>query len=473
MRIGLFFLLWPLVATLSAQTDIEVTIEDYEEPYILLANYYGDKQYIRDTMRRTPGGSYRVRRDTSLAGGMYLLVLPPDNQFLQLLIDPADVTFKVRTKRAALVEAATIKGNSDNALFYDYLQLLGEQRPKAEALRKQLEAKPEGAQADVQAQLDKVNAKVVDRQTEILEEHPTSLTAAVVRLNQPLNPPKYPELPEEEQRNAQLRWMQQHYFDQLDLTDDRLARTPFLQQRADFYTENFIVQHPDSLVRAIDYLLAETGPAQENYKFLLVHFLNKFAKSKQVGMDAVYVHLAQRYYCAGKAPWTEAEQLEKICDNAKTLAPLLIGQPAPDVQLQTREGQKLRISEIESPYTVLLFWRPDCGHCKKSAPQVVEFAEKWQPKGVRLVSVCTKFTKDVPKCWEFIDERGFGDFLNLVDPYHQSRFQTLYDLKSTPRIFVLDKDKKIVSKGIGAEQLDEVMEFLTKRDRAQPDRAGK
>ena len=451
----------------SAQTDIRIQIADYDAPYILLANYYGDKQYIRDTMRREADGTYAVRRDTSLAGGMYLAVLPPDNQFMQLLIDPADTEFAVKTKHGSLVESMEIKGSADNELFYSYLQLLGQQRPKAEKLRTELEAASEGEKAKVQEKLDKVNAVVTDRQEEILTKHPTTLTAAVVRLNQPNPPPAFAELPEEEQRAAQLAWMQAHYFDQLDLTDGRLVRTPFLQQRADFYTENFIVQHPDSLNQAIDYLLARAAPSQETYKFLLVHFLNKFAKSKQVGMDAVYVHLALEYYCKGKAPWTEEEQLKKICDNANTLAPLRIGQPAPDVQLQTREGEKLKISDIESPYTVLLFWRPDCGHCKKSAPLMVEFGEKWQPRGVKVVAVCTKFTKDVPTCWEFVEEKGYTDFLNLVDPYHQSRFQVIYDLKSTPRIFVLDKDKKIISKGIGAEQLDEVMEFLVKRDQPE------
>ena len=472
MRLFFLAVLAACSSVLFAQTDIEVHIDDYAEPYLLLANYYGDKQYIRDTMRRTPRGTYRVQRDTSLAGGMYLLVLPPENQFVQLLIDPADVTFKVKTKKDDLVGEMDIDGNADNARFYKYLQLLNQQRPKAEALRAELEAAAEGDKAAIQEQLEAVNKVVTDRQAKILKEAPESLTAAVVRLNQPLSPPPFAELPDEQQRQAQLYWMQQHYFDQLDLSDPRLARTPFLQQRIEFYTTNFTVQHPDSLSKAIDYILERAAGTEENYKFVLVHFLNKFAKTKQVGMDAVYVHLAKNYYCTGKAPWTDAEQVEKICANAKTLDPLLIGKTAPDVQLQTRDGQKLKISDIEGDYTVLLFWRPDCGHCKKSAPQVVEFAEKWQPQGVRMVSVCTKFTKDVPKCWEFIDEKGFGDFLNLVDPYHQSKFQTIYDLKSTPRIFVLDKDKKIVSKGIGAEQLDEVMEFLIKRDKAEATEEG-
>ena len=37
-------------------------------------------------------------------------------------------------------------------------------------------------------------------------------------------------------------------------------------------------------------------------------------------------------------------------------------------------------------------------------------------------------------------------------------FRELYDIKSTPKLFILDKNKKIIGKGIGAEQLPEFMD---------------
>jgi thiol-disulfide isomerase/thioredoxin len=118
---------------------------------------------------------------------------------------------------------------------------------------------------------------------------------------------------------------------------------------------------------------------------------------------------------------------------------------------------------------VLFFWAPDCGHCKKAAPFMIEFAQKYKDKGVKVFAVCTAVAKtieekDGPECWKGVEEKGFTDdlFMNLVDPLLRSKYKTLYDVQSTPQIFILNREHKILMKRIGAEQLvgnvmDEVM----------------
>ena len=89
-----------------------------------------------------------------------------------------------------------------------------------------------------------------------------------------------------------------------------------------------------------------------------------------------------------------------------------------------------------------------------------EFYDKYKDKGVKLVAVCTKFTDEIEGCWDYIDEKEIGDWLHLVDPYHRSRYMKVYNIKSTPQIYVLDRNKEILSKRIGAEQLEEVMDRI-------------
>jgi thiol-disulfide isomerase/thioredoxin len=246
-----------------------------------------------------------------------------------------------------------------------------------------------------------------------------------------------------------------------------MLRTPFLFQKIDHYVNKMTVQHPDSIAVAIDRVLALTKPAEETFKFYLIHFLNFYAKSNYVGMDAVYVHIGQQYYAKGMAPWTDEESLKKIIENAEKLAPLLIGKKAPDIEMQTRDGQPINLHGFDSPYTVLFFWDPDCGHCKKSMPDMIQFAKDFKEKGVSVFSICTKLmtrdndgnlsSKEVDSCWSTIEEKGMDVFFNTVDPYHRSRYKSVYDIRSTPQIYILDHDKTILSKRIGAEQLAEVM----------------
>jgi thiol-disulfide isomerase/thioredoxin len=198
-------------------------------------------------------------------------------------------------------------------------------------------------------------------------------------------------------------------------------------------------------------------------KVYLSHHFNEAAASKIVGMDAIYVYLIDNYYGKGLAPWSTEDNLRQFRESADRLRPLLIGKTAPDIKMQRRDGSAVSLHEVDSDYTIVYFWQYECGHCKASTPVMKEFYDKWKEKGVALFAVCTKVGDEVPGCWDYIDEKEIGDWMHTVDPYLRSRFVKLYDVVQTPAIFVLDKDKKIISKRIGAEQLDELMQKITEQ----------
>jgi thiol-disulfide isomerase/thioredoxin len=198
----------------------------------------------------------------------------------------------------------------------------------------------------------------------------------------------------------------------------------------------------------------------ESFKYYLVHFLNEYAKSKIVGMDAVYVYLVEKYYATGKAHWVDRTDLDKMIDNATTLKPLLIGKIAPNITVQRKDGSKTSLHDVQSEFTVLYFWRYDCGQCKKSTPKLKEFYEKYKDKGVQIFAVCVKYANEVPECWDYIEENGISDWIHTVDPYLSSKFSSLYDIKSTPQVYVLNDKKEILSKKISAGQIGEVIDQI-------------
>ena len=171
---------------------------------------------------------------------------------------------------------------------------------------------------------------------------------------------------------------------------------------------------------------------------------------------------------------TKKEDLEKICDNARRLAPILIGRVAPNITVADRNNQPHALWDVDADYTVLFFWATDCGHCKKAAPHMVEFAKKFKDRGVKVFAVCTgvvtsKEDSNTPEkvhdnCWKGLEEKEFSDdlFFNVYDPYIRSKYKTLYDVQTTPQIFILNRNHEILMKRIGAEQLGEVMEQVMK-----------
>ncbi|MDD2550007.1 MAG: hypothetical protein PHD00_07925 [Bacteroidales bacterium] len=58
---------------------------------------------------------------------------------------------------------------------------------------------------------------------------------------------------------------------------------------------------------------------------------------------------------------------------------------------------------------------------------------------------------------EYIEKNEL-DWINVWDPMRTTNYHKLYDIYSTPVIYVLDKDKKIIAKRIGIESLERFIE---------------
>lgn len=453
----LFTLFLAIMAQANGGYTIKVKLTNFDQKEIYLGYHYGDKQYLRDTAVIDANGNFVFAGEEALPGGVYLVVMPPDNQYFQILVNKEQQNFSVTTDAKDPVTGFKVEGSPDNTLLYEYLNFLNKKRPEADDLRAKIEATADAQEKEaLEKKLEDINNEVSAYQKKLIEKNPKTLTAAIIRANIPMEQPKFAGDEEEVQRQL-WRYTLEHFFDNLDLGDPRMLRTPMLFERVDYYVNKLNVQHPDSLSQAVDYVLNKMKPSEETFKYYLVHFLNYYAKSQFVGMDGVYVHLVNNYYAKGLAPWTEKEQLDKIIENAKALEPLLIGKIAPDITLQKRDGSKINLHGVNAEYTILYFWKNDCGVCQKATPVLKEFNEKFKDKGVKIFAVCFKFGKDVSGCWDYVDEKGTQDWIHAVDPYNSSKYSDVFYVKSTPTIYILDKNKEIISKRIGAEQLEEVM----------------
>ena len=456
------FFLFTLSTFATNGYEIKVKIDGLNEKQVFLGYHYGDKQYILDTVNIDPSGYFTFKGDEPLKGGVYLVIMPPDNQYFQLLIDK-EQEFSVETKRDDPVASIKIKGSSDNQLFYDYLKYLSSKIPMQKEL---VEAKKAADNSDkmraVEKRLSALDKEVKKYHLDLIQKNPKTMSAVMIKPRMEIEMPEF-QGDEKEVSMKRYRHYKKHYFDNMDLGDGRLMRTPFLYERVTYYEEKLTPQHPDSIIQSLDYLLKEMQPSEETFKYYLIHFLNKYAATKVVGMDKVYVHIADEYYCKGLAPWTDEEQLAKICDNARRIKPILIGKKARDITTIDRHGVKHNLLDSKTDYTILYFWAPDCGHCKKMTPFLIDFHEKYKSKSVSIFTICKPKSGEFKECWDYIDEKeNMDNMLNTYDP--SQRAQIFYNIRSTPSLFILNKEKEIIMKGIGADQLDEVMDEIIKRD---------
>jgi len=460
----LFALLFSFqTAQASDGHEIVITIDNYEQDTLIVGYYYGKQTLVQDTLLKDPESKFVLSGEESLDPGVYILLLKPDNQIVQFMVDAKEQQFTIDFD-AKDQSNITYKGSNENQLFGDYLAFLSERRNKREPLveEKNKEGLSETEIQDIEAKIEILDNEVSDRQKTIMAAYPHTITSLMIKANRPLDVPEF-EGTDEEVHNNKYQYFRKHYFDNIEMANPISIRTPFFNDRIDYYKQKLTYQVPDSVIQTLDFILEAMEPTEEIYKYYLSQFINDYAKSKVVGQDAVYVYLAENYYGKNKAPWVDEENAKKIVSDALKLKPTLIGSTAPDFQGYNLEGELIGLDDIDADYRVLFFWKPDCGHCTKAVPIVKEFYKNYKDKGVEIIAICTKLGKDYQLCWDGIKDLDMGEFVNLGDQYQRSKVLKKYNAVQTPRFFFIDRDDKIIMKGIGAEQLDEVMDEMLLR----------
>ncbi len=462
-----FYILATLFVFQTAQAadthEITIKIENYDQDSLIVGYYFGKQTLVQDTLLKRPEGDFILTGEEALDAGVYLLLLKPDNQIIQFMVDDEEQHFTMSFDTADQTNIS-YEGSKENQLFSDYLQFLSERKSLREPLieQKNEEGISEMELQKIDAQIAVVDKEVTDRQQAIMTQYPNTITSLMIKANQPLDLPEF-EGTAEEIHNKKYQYFRKHYFDNLEMENPITIRTPFFNDRIKYYKEKLTYQVPDSINQTLDYILKEMEPAEKTYQYYLSQFINEFAASNVVGHDAVYVHLAENYYGKGKATWVDEENAKKIVDDALKLKPTLIGKTAPDFEAYNLEGDLIGLDDIEADYRLLFFWKPDCGHCTKAIPIVKEFYKNYKERGVEVIAICTKLGKDYQTCWDGIKKHEMGQFINLGDQYQRSKVLKKYNAVQTPRFFFIDKENKIVMKGIGADQLDEVMDQLLKK----------
>jgi thiol-disulfide isomerase/thioredoxin len=440
--------------------NIRVKLDNYPFKELILGFHFGEKQYVKDTAYLANDGYFTFKADTLFQPGVYLLVLKPDNKPVEMMMPAVDQDFTLTTDATDPSLKMKVKGSDDNESFYEYLKYLSAQRPEADTLRAQMgRAKTKADSTAISAKLTEIDTRVKKYQRTFIDKHPNDVGGKIVKASIDPESPEFKGDDVETQRKRYY-WYRGHYFDNVDLSDPVLLRSPVLHSKLEYYVNKLLPQHPDSINVGLDYIFEKMKGSPETQKYYVSHFLNFFAKSQLVGFDACYVHIGEKYFCT--ATWPNKEDLEKICDNVSRLKPLLIGKIAPNIIVKDKNNQNHALYDVDADYTILFFWATDCGHCKKAAPFMVDFAKKYKDKGVTVFAVCTAVMEKGAECWKGAEEKGFDDnlFLNYYDPYIQSRYKTLYDVQTTPQIFILDRKHEILMKRISADQLDKVLEQI-------------
>lgn len=461
-----------IIAQVDAQNDpYKFKVEGVNDTVVYLANYYGEKLYYADTARADSKGNFSFKAIPEENQGKYAIVVPGPKYFEIVIAD--DEQIEITSDTVNLVQNVKVLESDNNKIMYNYMTYLTDRRKERELIVKQLEENADfpDKTAPLKIEYNTLNDRVVQYQADIGTEYPNKFAAQEIRMSVEAQPPA--EL--EDDKLASYYFYKDHYFDNINLKDERIVRTPVFHGRLDNYINTTISSNPDTLILAIDDLVSKLEPGSEVFKYVVHYTTYNFETSKIMGMDKVFVHMVDTYYAAGKAFWMDDDKLEAIVEKADSKRYTLIGMKAPELILQDTTGNWISTyKDIPQEYVVLYFYNPDCGHCKKETPKLVEFYNQCDKDKIMVYTV----SSDNSSKWvEFIKDFEMN-FINVSIPaeayedaefatnlirtgktnYHSLKFQESFDVFSTPKIIILDKDRVIKAKDIGVEQVQTILD---------------
>lgn len=461
MTVKLFVLLIlaPLLS-IGQGYKIETTAHNTADTVAYLGHHFATQRYLDDTAKVVNGTAIFIGNKT-LENGIYFYYTPTN--YFEFLIE--DQQFSMETTAPDFTKTMTVKNSKINEGFYRLQQFTSEMKLTSKSLKQEYDsAKTEDEKERIKEALQHLNSEVGQFQIELKKEYTGTFLAKLITLMQS---PKVPEVPEKVKDPALYRYeyYKNNFWNGIDIADAGLLRTPLLDAKIKDYLDNVIIQQSDSAIKEVDILITNASKNKEAYRYLLITLVNKYESSPVIDFDKVFVHLVENYYLTGKADeWTNQETLDKLKNRVAMIKPNFLGKDAPVLALWDTLGTEVNLREIDAEFTVLYFYDPECGHCKKKTPVLYESYPDLVAKGVEILAICT--TSDETKWKEFIIKNDLG-WINLADLESKTYFKYYYDIRSTPTVYILDKDKKIVLKKIDALEVPDVIDKLIKQKELQ------
>jgi len=467
---------------------IEVRINGAAKDTVYLANYYGNKLYYTDTAIADAKGNVVFNSPRGYKAGVYAVVVPGPKYFEVVVNEPV---IELATEKSDLLGRLEVMKSKENEVFIGYIKFLNERKLEGDALRAQLDGAADPiARAGVKARMEDLDKQVKAYQRDLLATNPGTLAASLVRMSMPVDLPEARKADGSLDSSAAYYNYRAHFWDNTDLQDDRIVRVPVFANRFDEYIGKVVPQVPDTINKLVDELVARLKPGSELFKYVVHNITHRYETSDIMGMDGVFAHMALTYYCPkdgkpGRADWMEADKLKELCERAKKLAPLVLGKKAPALCLtDTTEQKWINFYDLPQEYILIVFWDPHCGHCKEELPKIhAVYKEKLKALGVEVFAVSKAVDSTMMADWKkFIREKDL-DWVNVGLTWHvfeeakknprafipkyttieSLNYAETYDVYSTPKVFLVNGDRKIVGKSLNPEQIEDLVRKLKER----------
>ncbi|MBL6950922.1 MAG: redoxin domain-containing protein [Bacteroidales bacterium] len=446
-KLLLFLILFgPFFGMAQTMYDLSGQIDGLNKKTIYLLNFYGEKNTLIDSTQTDPSGVFSLSMPATLATGMYRLNWGKE-KFIDLIFNKENIDIHTHADHSG--DSLQILESVENTIYYDFMIFDRTNQMKLELIQPIVDYYPTRDPFYFQAvtEYEEVQQSQVIMLDSLQKLFSTSYAIQIIELYQT------PYLSSSISPKNRLTYLKQHYFDNVNFNDTALLRSNAWANKSISYLGLYgnsrlnQKQLEAEFIKATTIILSAASENPEVFKFILDYLVSGFDKYH---FEDVITYIAENFQdpYACEDPERKSE-LQKKLDTFKKIA---IGQPAPDFVIPDKSGNSIRLSEIPSPYTLLIFWASDCPHCINLLPKVKTIYAAQDPKLMEVLAVSIDTSRTY---WMSVVNEEKLDWINASElKGFDSESADLYNIYATPTMFLLDKDKIILSKPISYRELE-------------------
>lgn len=423
---------------------VKVKVKGAENKRIMFAAFDDLDYHVIDTARADDQGQVEFSLPAITEKGMYRIYTAKDEYF-DLVFGREDIEVEIDYNDAE--EGMNIIQSEENQAWYDYLEVEYDVMNRLDLLSPVVSYYPEGSFRDSAiAEFRGLQMKLSGTLREICDRDPNSLACHMAAVRKP------PLMDADIAPEDRVKWLQDHYFDGINMNDTMLLNTTVYADKVidyiGIYSDRSLTQSQleDRFITAIDKIMTYVQPELGVYSYIVQYLVNGFERYK---FEKVLNHIAENYMTEFSCE--DADQQKAIEKRLESFRRMAIGKRIPAFSIPDLNGEAISLEKLEAPYHLLVFWSSECPHCIQMLPELAKMYKgdikgKMDILAVSLDKERSKWVeviegKDYP--WVHVSElKGWGS--SIANDFH---------IYATPTMILTDANGTILAKPITLPEL--------------------
>ena len=417
---------------------IQGTIENAEPGQVLLASYYGDSFSVADSMDSASGFFYFMLPEAS-PPGIYRIIFADrsegvrnQNRFVEFIFNRENLDLTISPGDRGPV--AYFENSVENQVYSGFMEYELDYEDELMTVYRQLNSGREASDPGLASRYETIQLER-ERYLDSVSSRKPELYA--VRI---MNAFRAPFLPGSLSHLQRVDTLKECFFNQAAIDDPELLYAPVYPFKLIDYLSLYQVdtlseeEQEEAFMEAVDRIMVNVSSEGDLRTFVVEFLLEGF---EMLGMEQVQIHIADNYL----DETCESDIVELVLSRMEGYKRMTPGTRAPDFVIRDVEGINYRLSDLGHDYVLLVFWSS---------------TENTYDLEVVAISMDT-----IEAYFQIMYDTLQPTWITAREPLGWlGKVPSDYFVYATPSMFLLDRDRVILSRPAGMRQLQRVLKKL-------------